>query len=107
LAIFSKTRSFGALRAAELTLILVTPWLLALALGGIGPSGGVVLWSFVAPIGAIALDGPRRAAPWMLGFLIAVFSVPLLAPAVRPQPAELGFALTLVYGVMNIATVAT
>ena len=58
LLIYSRTRSFAFLRATELSMILVTPWLLAIALGGIGPSGGVVLWSFVAPIGAISLDGP-------------------------------------------------
>lgn len=105
LAVYVRTRSFSFLRAVELSLILATPWLLAISLGGIGPSGGVVLWSFVAPIGAIALDGPRRALPWMLGFLVAVISVPLLAAIVRPQPAELGSALTLTFSVLNIATV--
>lgn len=107
LAVFSRTRSFAFLRAAELTLILVTPWLLAIALGGIGASGGVVLWSFVSPIGAIALDGPRRALPWMLGFLIGVVSVPLLASVIRPDPAELGSALVVAFSVLNISTVTT
>ena len=51
-----------ALLRAPLVMILLTPFLLALALGGFVGSGGPVIWSLLAPIGAFLIRG-RRGVP--------------------------------------------
>ncbi|HET7684919.1 MAG TPA: adenylate/guanylate cyclase domain-containing protein [Candidatus Limnocylindria bacterium] len=106
IAAFGASRSYRLLRTVHLSLILVTPWLLMLALGGITPSSGVVVWSFLSPIGAMALDGPRAARAWMLGFLVLLAVGVPLAPIVRPAPAAMPEGLVQAFAVLNIATVA-
>jgi hypothetical protein len=64
LATFARTRNFGFLRFSQLALILVTPAMLIVALGGLQPSGGVILWSLLAPLGAVVFDRPDRAWAW-------------------------------------------
>jgi adenylate cyclase len=106
LGIFSLTRSFRFLRNAELTLILVTPFLLLLALGGLVPSSGVILWSFLAPVGAIAVDRTRHAWIWFAAFLVLlVVGIPL-APAVRSSPVALPDDLLRTFAALNIGAVA-
>ncbi|MGH3032287.1 MAG: hypothetical protein ACRDNE_16285, partial [Gaiellaceae bacterium] len=93
------------LRNAELTLILVTPFLLLLALGGLVPSSGVILWSFLAPVGAIAFDRPRRAWIWFGAFLVLlVVGIPL-APAVRSSSVALPEELVRTFAALNIGAV--
>ena len=78
LSVFALTRSFRFLRDVELTLILVTPFGLLLSLGGLVPSSGVILWSFLAPLGAVAFDQTRRAWLWLAAFLVLlVVGIPL------------------------------
>ncbi|MGH7549460.1 MAG: adenylate/guanylate cyclase domain-containing protein [Gemmatimonadota bacterium] len=106
LGIFSVTRSFRFLRNAELTLILVTPFLLLLSLGGIVPSSGVILWSFLAPVGAIAFDRTRRAWIWFAAFLVLlVVGIPL-APLIRSSSVALPPELLRTFAVLNIGGVA-
>jgi adenylate cyclase len=106
IAVFSLTGSFRFLRNAELTLILVTPFLLLLALGGLVPSSGVILWSFLAPVGAIAFDRPPRAWAWFGAFLVLlVVGIPL-APVVRSSPVALPDDLVRTFAALNIAGVS-
>jgi adenylate cyclase len=104
--IFSVTGSFRFLRNAELTLILVTPFLLLLSLGGLVPSSGVILWSFLAPLGAIAFDSTRRAWIWFAAFLVLlVVGIPL-APLVRESSVALPPDLLRAFAALNIGGVA-
>ncbi len=105
IAVFGATRSYRLLRTVELTLILLMPFILSLSLGGIVPSSGVILWSFLSPAAAIAFDGPRRAWRWMAGFLVLVLGLPVLAPLVRTAPVNLPPGIILAFGALNIATV--
>ena len=57
----------------QVLLILVTPFVLALRLGGFEGSGGVPLWSWLAPIGAILFLGRRQALAIGLAFVAATF----------------------------------
>ena len=63
LVAFHLTRSFALLRWVQLTIVLVAPFLVGVALGGLAASSVVILWSLLAPLGAIAFDSPRRAWP--------------------------------------------
>ena len=86
LLVFARTRSFSFMRAAQLTIILVLPALLMLALGGITPSSGVILWSLLAPVGAVVYDSPRRAWAWFAAFIALLAATVALAPLLRTSP---------------------
>jgi adenylate cyclase len=103
LLVFARTRSFRFLRTAQLALILVTPALLLLALGGITPSSGVILWSLLAPVGAIVYDAPRRAWGWFAAFIVLLAATVPLAPVVRSSPTELPAEMIRAFAVLNIA----
>ncbi len=106
LAVFSRTQSFRFLRASELALILVVPALLMLVLGGLAPSSGVILWSLLAPLGAVVFDTPRRAWLWFGAFItLLVVCVPL-ARVVRPDTADLPEDAVLAFGALNIGAVS-
>jgi adenylate cyclase len=104
LAVFSRTRSFAFLRTTELLMILVTPALLQVALGGIVASSGVILWSFLAPLGAAVFDR-ARAWTWYVAFLALIaLSIPV-ASAVRPDDADMPHAAVVAFASLNIAAV--
>jgi adenylate cyclase len=106
LVVFRRTRSYEFLRWAQLMLVLWAPFLFGVAAGGLVPSGGVVLWSFLAPLGAIAFNEPRRAWPWLGGFLVMVAVTTPLAEIIRPDAAQLPEILVVVLLGLNIGAVS-
>ena len=106
LAVFARTRSYSFLRTAELGMILVTPAALLVALGGLIPSSGVILWSFLSPLGAAVFDEPRRAWRWFGGFLVLLAVTISLAPVVRPDEADMPDDAVLAFAALNIAAVS-
>ena len=61
LAIFAGNRNFAFLTTAQFLLIVVVPALGTIMLGGLDDSSSVILWSLLAPLGAVAIDRPERA----------------------------------------------
>ena len=106
LAAFHLARSFVLLRRAQLLLILLVPFLLTLALGGLAASGGVILWSLLAPLGAVTFDSPRRAWRWFVAFLVFLALTMPLSALVRPEPATLPEGLLLAFLAMNVGAVS-
>jgi adenylate cyclase len=106
LAVFARNRNFGFLRTTQFTLILVAPAAGAIMLGGLDESSTVLVWSFFAPLGAVAFDRPRRAWPWFAAFVVTVLLVVVLSEVVRPNGSNLpnGFVRTL--DVLNIIAVS-
>ena len=105
LGIFALTRRFTLLRWIELALILALPFALQLTLGGFVPSSGVVLWSLLAPIGALVF-GARRPALWLLAFLVVVATAGVLEDSLRGTNALPDWLRTAFF-VLNIATIST
>lgn len=104
LVAFSFNRDYRFLRTAELLLILIAPFLVSVSLGGIAPSGGVVLWCLLAPLGAIVFDGPRRAWSWFAVFLVLLLaSIP---PIIRSSPVLLPEGVILAFAALNIGAVS-
>lgn len=70
----------GWTRALDLQLLLslVIPWLLMLDLGGFQASGAVMIWSLIAPIGALLAYGVRRAAWWFVAYAVLALVAALL-----------------------------
>ncbi|MEK6224943.1 MAG: adenylate/guanylate cyclase domain-containing protein [Chloroflexota bacterium] len=105
LATFLITGWFALLRWIELVLILALPFALQLTLGGFVPSSGVVLWSLLAPIGALVFGAPR-AALWLLAFLALVATAGVLEGSLRGTNA-LPEWLRTTFFVLNIAAIST
>jgi len=80
--------------------------MLIVALGGLQPSGGVILWSLLAPLGAVVFDRPDRAWAWFAAFVgLLVVTIPL-ASAIRPDGADLPDGVVIAFGALNIAVVS-
>jgi len=106
LAVFARTRSFAFLRTAQLLLILVSPALGMIMLGGLDESSWVILWSLLAPLGAVAFDRPNRAWPWFAAFVATLLLSLVLSELVRPNGADLPNAFVRTFDVLNIVVVA-
>ena len=55
---------------SQLFLILILPFLLQWSLGGFSASGSVIIWSILAPVGALMFAGTTRAIPWFFAYLL-------------------------------------
>ena len=102
---FFRSKKYKLFCRGQLALILILPFFLQWHLGGFAASGAVILWSLLAPIGALMFAGTARAVPWFLayGFLMIVSSLigaKVGAQAVLPQAA------VTVSFVMNIGGVS-
>jgi adenylate cyclase len=106
LFVFARTRSFAFLRTAQLLLILVAPALGTVMVGGLDESSSVILWSLLAPLGAVAFDRPRRAWPWFAAFVVTVVLALALSEVVRPDGADLPDAFVRTFDVLNIVAVS-
>ena len=106
LAVFARNRNFAFLRAAQLLLILVLPALGTVMLGGLGDSSFVILWSLLAPLGAVAFDRPARAWPWFGAFVATLVLAVALSEVVRPEGADLPDAFVRTFEVLNVVGVS-
>src|SRR5262245_42018297 len=106
IAIFARTRSFAFLRSAQLLLILIAPALGLIALGSLDESSNVVVWSLLAPLGAVAFGRPERAWPWFAAFVATIVLSIGLAEVVRPDAADLPDGFVRTFDVLNIVAVS-
>jgi guanylate cyclase len=106
LALFARNRSFAFLRTAQLALILVAPALGMIMIGGLVDASVVVVWSLLAPLGAVAFDRPVRAWPWFGAFVATIVVAVILAEVVRPDGADLPDAFVQTFIVLNIVGVS-
>jgi adenylate cyclase len=106
LAVFARTRNFAFLRTAQLLLILVAPALGMVMLGGLHESSSVILWSLLAPLGAVAFDRPGRAWPWFAAFVATIVLALALSEVVRPNGADLPKGFVRTFDVLNIVVVS-
>ena len=106
LAVFARTRNFAFLRTAQFVLILVAPALGTILVGGLQESSTVLMWSLLAPLGAVAFDRPGRAWPWFGGFVAAILLSVALSEVVRPDAADLPDGFVRTFDVLNILLVS-
>jgi guanylate cyclase len=105
-AIFARLRNFALFRFTELALIILLPFLLQITLGGFIESSAVVLWSLIAPMGALIFEGPRRSAVWFAAFLAFVLLSGLLQGRFD-RPNNLPPVLVISFFVLNIGAIST
>ena len=106
LAVFARNRNFGFLRTAQFVLILVAPAAGTVMLGGLDDSSSVLLWSLLAPLGAVAFDRPERAWPWFVAFVSTVVLALVFSEVVRPEGANLPEGFVRTFDVLNIVAVS-
>ncbi len=106
LAVFARTRSFAFLRRAQFLLILVAPALGTIMVGGIDESSSVLMWSLLAPLGAVAFGRPSAAWPWFGAFVATILLSVALSEVIRPDGADLPNAFVRTFDVLNIVLVS-
>jgi serine phosphatase RsbU (regulator of sigma subunit) len=91
-----------------LALILILPVLLQWSLGGFAPSGAVVIWSILAPTGALMFAGTTRAIPWFVAYVLLMIISGLLGTAPYPQPSlpKLFIAISFVLNIGGVSAIA-
>ncbi len=82
---FAYTRRFHPFRFVQLTASLLLPFLMMLMLGGIIQGSATILWSLIAPLGAMLVASRRQATGWFIAFLALVLLSVLLEPIVSQQ----------------------
>lgn len=90
---------------SQLFLILILPFFLQWSLGGFSASGSVIIWSILAPIGALMFAGTTRAIPWFIAYLLLMLLSGLLDGREILQPV-LPPAIIITSFVMNIGAVS-
>ncbi|MDX2381891.1 MAG: adenylate/guanylate cyclase domain-containing protein [Acidimicrobiia bacterium] len=105
ITLFARLARYRLFRASQLTLSLLLPFLLCLALGGLIASSGVVLWSLTCPLGALVFAGYREARWWFVAFLATLGAAYLLDPVVADRTA-LSERVIEIFIVLNIAGVS-
>jgi adenylate cyclase len=103
---FGRTRQYHFFRFSQLTLILLLPFLLMVALGGFINGSAVVLWALICPMGAMLFDEPRQAPRWFLAFLGLVVLSGFLQPYMRADN-NLSPALVNFFFVINLIGVGS
>lgn len=101
---FGWTRQYRFFRFSQLTLILLLPFFLMVALGGFVNGSAVVLWSLICPLGAMLFDEPHQAPRWFIAFAFLVALSGFLQPYVR-LTNNLSSGLVIFFFVMNLMAV--
>jgi adenylate cyclase len=102
---FGATKQYGFFRLSQLALILCLPFAVQWELGLVN-SGAVMIWSFMAVLGSLLIDGPRRAMSWFLSFLALTVVLGIADHVLRP-PTPVRLELAATFFILNIAGIST
>lgn len=106
-AFFARKRDYRRYQLTQLTLILLLPWLMMIALGGFQNSSAVTVWSILCPIGALLLNNVREAVRWFLAFLVLLasgFPLHFVTVSTGLSPVFIAFFYVMnIGGVLSIA----
>ena len=100
------TKDVRVLRASQLTMMLVLPFVLQWSLGGFVNSSGVMLWAFIAPLGMILIGGLRQAGRWFGAYLGLTLVSGLVDARLSPGAPVIPTWLIVANFVMNIGAVS-
>jgi signal transduction histidine kinase/CheY-like chemotaxis protein/HPt (histidine-containing phosphotransfer) domain-containing protein len=98
---FARSRNFARFRFIQLAITLLLPFLMMIILGGFVEGSATILWSLLAPLGALLVANWRRALLWFVAFLGLVVASALLEP-VASQWATTDSTVRVVLFAMNI-----
>jgi len=102
---FFRYKGYKFFCRGQLASILIFPALLQWSLGGFAASGAVIIWSILAPIGALMFAGTTRAIPWFSAYVLLMTVSGLLGLESTSRPS-LPPGLTVVSFALNIGGVS-
>ncbi len=105
IVVFAVNGNYVFFRFVQLMLILIVPFVLGLMLGGFVNSSAVVLWSLLAPIGALVFEGPRQALRWFAVYFLLIVASTLLQPFLRTSN-NLPQFVTVTFFLMNMGAIS-
>ena len=97
-----KTKNFHVALYIYIAFILIIPFLLQVALGGFIGSGAVMLWSALAPTGALFFKGQKAGILWFTLFIVFAITSTMFHV---PQAVVLPEAIINFFFIMNISIV--
>lgn len=108
LVVFAVTRRYRVFRFTQLLLILLLPFMLQLVLGGFAEGSAVIIWSLLAPLGALAMWGRGQALNWFVGYIALVLAAQLIQPELGadnnlPEAFVASFFVANVLGASGVA----
>jgi two-component system, sensor histidine kinase len=105
LGVLAHTRAFARARLTQLLASLLLPFFFQWALGGFVASGGVMLWSMIALVGALTFSNARESLVWVgLYCALTIFSG-LIEPWLT-APISLSTGQIRVFFVLNISVIS-
>ena len=105
-AVFFYTRRFNILLMAQQLLVLFSPFLFMMALGGFANSSAVVIWAVICPLGTLVISTPERGPRWLVAYLVLLGLAGILQPYMQTE-TSLPPRLTDLFFVANIGGVST
>ena len=105
LVVLKLSHRFRLFRFSQIFLILLLPFFLMVALGGFINGSVVIVWSILAPIGALLSGQVRQAIFWFKAFIFLVILSGFLQPYVRTENNLPADVITLFF-IINIGTVS-
>jgi guanylate cyclase len=87
-------------------MLLTLPFLLQASLGGFHASSAVMLWAFIAPLGALLFAGARRATAWFIAFVVATVASRALEPHLHGE-GRIPTWIVVAFFVVNVTGVST
>jgi signal transduction histidine kinase len=99
-----RTRSWAWFRMSQITLIFVLPIALMWSLGGYAPGSAVIIWSVLAPLGALWGGRSREGIAWAVAFIVAVVLSGIVDSSFRGSN-ELPDPLITTFFVLNLTSV--
>jgi serine phosphatase RsbU (regulator of sigma subunit) len=102
---FFRFKGYKFFCRGQLSLILILPVMLQWSLGGFAASGAVIIWSILAPIGALMFAGTKRAIFWFSAYVLMMIISGVLGVESSSQPS-LPAVIMVVSFVLNIGGVS-
>lgn len=103
---FARDKNASGFRTRQAWLILLLPFGVSLAAGGLLAGGAVILWSFLAPLIALLFHGPKASLKWLFGFVVVALASLFIEVFGLLPAVEMGPALLSVFTAMNVIVVA-
>ena len=100
-----RTSNFNFFRFTQLAIVLLVPFLLLIAMGGFIKGSAVIIWSLLAPIGALLCNSPKSAKHWFLTYVILIIFSGILQPFLKIKN-NLPDGVIYFFFVINIGTVS-
>ena len=99
--LFARTRHFRSFRFTQLSASLLLPFFMMILLGGFVHGSATVLWSLVAPLGALLVASRPQATAWFAAFVSLILVSAALEPFVSQQTTAAAGVRTVFFA-MNI-----